>query len=73
MAGARGAREESAIAIIKAATKNNGLQSLDIRGVPLGPQARQKIRKGSRGGRCCDAWPPACCDAPYVAFLQSYQ
>ena len=37
MAGCRTHGEESVIAVIKAATKNNGLHLLDLRGVPLGP------------------------------------
>ncbi|GAX84010.1 hypothetical protein CEUSTIGMA_g11435.t1 [Chlamydomonas eustigma] len=32
------AKEESAVSVIKAATKNNSLHILDIRGVPLGPE-----------------------------------
>ena len=39
MAGCR-AREDAVVAVIKAATKNNSLHLLDIRGVPLGPDVR---------------------------------
>jgi hypothetical protein len=37
VAGAR-AGEDAAIALIKAVTRNNSLQLLDLRGVPLGPE-----------------------------------
>jgi hypothetical protein len=37
MAGCR-AREDAVVAILKAATKNNSLHFLDLRGVPLGTE-----------------------------------
>lgn len=38
LAGCRARGDEAAVAVIKAATKNNSLHLLDLRGVPLGPE-----------------------------------
>ena len=42
MAGCK-AREDAVVAVIKAATKNNSLHFLDLRGVPLGPDVRNHL------------------------------
>ena len=63
VAGCR-AGEESAISVIRAATKNNSLQLLDLRGIPLGPEvggpecmwAQRWGGGGKRWGRRGEGW-----------------
>ena len=57
IAGCR-AREDAAVAVIRAATKNNSLHLLDLRGVPLGPDVSVLVGGGGEGGRHICFTPP---------------